>query len=376
VSPRVKVYARTALVLCAAAAVGGFALAASGLYSVAASKGHWPFVEWVLEFGLRQSVRTHTIGLETPPLDDPAMVAAGLGHYEIACASCHGAPGQPLNPITLQMLPSPPFLPERVAEWKPKQLFWITKHGLKYTGMPGWAAYERDDEVWSIVAALVRLPEMTAAQYRARVANDTRTAPEDETETMRRFVSTGPAGSDLVACARCHGIEGEGGGDGAFPRLANQNAAYLRQTMDEYASGARRSGIRGPIAAALDANERRRVADYYAARRPPPAPAPPADSGRVLARSGDASRGIPVCGACHGTAVEADSAISPRYPRLAGQHAWYLRQQLALWRDGRRGETPLAGIMTAAARNLTDADIAAVAAYYAGLAPLPPVAAP
>ena len=64
------------------------------------------------------------------------------------------------------MLPEPPYLGGVVESWKPEQLFWIVKHGLKYTGMPSWPALSRDDEVWSVVAFLQRLPGMKPETYR------------------------------------------------------------------------------------------------------------------------------------------------------------------------------------------------------------------
>ena len=40
----------------------------------------------------------------------------------------------------------------------PNELFWIVKHGIKYTGMPAWVALDRDDEVWAVVAFLNGTP--------------------------------------------------------------------------------------------------------------------------------------------------------------------------------------------------------------------------
>ena len=64
------------------------------------------------------------------------------------------------------MLPPPPELSKAAKEWKDEELFWIVKHGIKYTGMPSWVAAERDDEVWSVVAFLKRLK---ASMQRATV---------------------------------------------------------------------------------------------------------------------------------------------------------------------------------------------------------------
>ena len=66
------------------------------------------------------------------------------------------------------------------------------------------------------------------------------------------------------------------------------------------------------------------------------------------------------CAGCHGT-----NGISnnPMWPNLAGQKQGYLASALKMYRDGRRNNV----MMTAMAKNLSDADIANLAAYYANL---------
>ena len=64
------------------------------------------------------------------------------------------------------------------------------------------------------------------------------------------------------------------------------------------------------------------------------------------------------CQACHGTHGR---GADPAYPILAGQHASYLAQALADYRDGRRRNPVMAGM----AVNLSDQDIADLAAWYA-----------
>ena len=40
------------------------------------------------------------------------------------------------------------------------------KHGFKYTGMPGWVAIEREDEIWAVVAFVTRVQTLDAESYR------------------------------------------------------------------------------------------------------------------------------------------------------------------------------------------------------------------
>lgn len=79
--------------------------------------------------------------------------------------------------------------------------------------------------------------------------------------------------------------------------------------------------------------------------------------------AGDAAAGKAksmTCAGCHGT-----NGISnnPMWPNLAGQKQAYLASSLQMYRDGRRKNA----MMSAMAKNLSDADIANLAAYYANL---------
>jgi cytochrome c553 len=79
--------------------------------------------------------------------------------------------------------------------------------------------------------------------------------------------------------------------------------------------------------------------------------------------TGDAAAGKAksvTCAGCHGA-----NGISnnPMWPNLAGQKQAYLASALQMYRDGRRKNA----MMSAMAKNLTDADIANLAAYYANL---------
>src|SRR5688500_832298 len=166
----VSARARRLLIIIAAVAaslmVGGFLFAWSGVYNIAASQGHWAVVEWILQFGMKNSVKRRAWAIEEPPLDHPDLYVLGAAHFHRACVHCHGAPGVPGDLTAQQALPPPPHLVHDSKEWKDRALFWIVKHGIKYTGMPAWVVQERDDEVWAVVAFLKRLPQLNAESYR------------------------------------------------------------------------------------------------------------------------------------------------------------------------------------------------------------------
>jgi cytochrome c553 len=77
--------------------------------------------------------------------------------------------------------------------------------------------------------------------------------------------------------------------------------------------------------------------------------------------AGDATAGqqkSAPCQACHGT--DGNSAVG-MYPNIAGQNASYITVQLKALRDGQRKDP----VMSPMAANLSDQDIADLAAYFA-----------
>ncbi len=77
---------------------------------------------------------------------------------------------------------------------------------------------------------------------------------------------------------------------------------------------------------------------------------------------------IGVCGTCHG--VDGNS-INPMFPRLAGQHAWYIEQQLKEFRDHTRGDPYAVAYMYGMANDLSNATIVELAKYFSHQTPGP-----
>jgi len=92
--------------------------------------------------------------------------------------------------------------------------------------------------------------------------------------------------------------------------------------------------------------------------------------GAVIAAQGTVT-GAPPCAQCH--AFNGVSDASGAFPRVAGQSAYYLAEQLRDFASERRSNA----FMTPIAKALTADDIADVAAYYSGLdAPFLPLRKP
>ncbi len=146
-------------------AVVGVATAYSGIFDVAASTPHSAFERWLLGATMKRSVVAMAASVGDPPPFTDGMIKDGFAHYDDMCRVCHGAPGLDRSEIGKGLNPRPPDLSRAVKEWSPRQLFWIVKNGIKMTGMPSFGATHDDDEVWSIVAFIEKVPEMSAEQY-------------------------------------------------------------------------------------------------------------------------------------------------------------------------------------------------------------------
>lgn len=171
------------------------------------------------------------------------------------------------------------------------------------------------------------------------------------------------------ACSACHGDQGEGRPDAAYPRLAGLDSGYLLRQLNDFADKKRESETMHPIAKALGLDERRAVSWFYGKLTTPKMQEPkkPADKtvaiGAALALRGDWSKNLPGCGQCHGPGGQ---GVGDSFPRLAAQSAEYIVRELKAWREGKRGNDPL-NLMTGIASKLDEAQMAAVAAYYASL---------
>ena len=349
----------------AAVIVAGTAFYFLAPYNIAASLPHLPGVRYLLHGYMQNAVRIRARDLEPPAhmsLDDPALIRLGAGHFATGCAACHGAPGQELSVIPQGMRPAPPRLTGK--HFTGPEYYWITLHGLKYTGMPAWSGEGRVQEPWALAAFLLAYDGLDPARYRdlAYVPSDSR--PPGTATSLGGLTGGLTTRED---CARCHGTDGLGR-EGTAPKLAGQSSEYLEETLAAYAEGRRESGIMEPVAAALAPGQREELARHYAGKAPPAWAGTRLEMGDArrgarLAREGDEKDEIPSCLSCHGSASEPPR--KPETPRIAGQDMRWLIVWLHMWRDGPVPEGPEADRMHAAARPLSDDDITDLAAYFA-----------
>jgi cytochrome c553 len=163
-----------------------------------------------------------------------------------------------------------------------------------------------------------------------------------------------------VTCSGCHGSGGNSQGE-AVPILAGMAPWYFKKAIEDYATGKRVSAEMEPFAKQVKLLGVDELAAFFAAQRRTPGPARP---DRAAFKRGRAAAGA--CASCHGAEGQGDEA--KLIPRIAGQPAVYLRNQLLLFKADRRspGDEALTKIK-AALKSIPDAALADLAAYYASL---------
>ncbi len=139
----------------------------SGLYNVSTLSPDPSVIKWIFSTTSDSSAEHHSRGIAAPSLTEPSMVVAGFRVYHEMCETCHGAPGVEKTDISRGLYPHPPNLADSAKELTAGRLFWVIKNGIKSTGMPGFGRTNPDGKIWTIVAFLERMKNMTAADYAA-----------------------------------------------------------------------------------------------------------------------------------------------------------------------------------------------------------------
>jgi mono/diheme cytochrome c family protein len=152
----------TALVVIAIASLG---IVFSGAYNVAATEPHTAFVRWLFSTTMHRSVEVRGTDVRAPQNFTEDQFKKGFSEFNEMCVGCHGAPGKEANEIGKGINPGAPNLADSAKHWDSAHLFWIIKNGIKMTAMPAFAPTHSDDEIWTIIAFVRRLPELTPEQY-------------------------------------------------------------------------------------------------------------------------------------------------------------------------------------------------------------------
>ncbi|MBM3393346.1 MAG: hypothetical protein FJY37_01615 [Betaproteobacteria bacterium] len=149
-----------------------------------------------------------------------------------------------------------------------------------------------------------------------------------------------------VTCNACHGQASMQ----SVPNLGGQSPTYFVAAMRAYQDGKRGHATMGDVAKAYSDKELKNFVAYYT---------------QFIAESTVSGAEQPAsalaCEACHGP--DGRAPVIPESAVLAGQKAPYPKTTLREYRAGTRKHA----VMQGAVGGLSDADVDALSAYYAGL---------
>jgi mono/diheme cytochrome c family protein len=138
----------------------------SGWHNVSAMNEESGLMKWIFSTTKNNSVESRIKDISVPDLKNSSMIKEGFEHYKEMCESCHGAPGIEETELSKGLNPPAPYLVDEAKEVDPRKLFWITKYGIKMTGMPAWGKTHSDESIWAIVSFMRTMSDMTAEDYK------------------------------------------------------------------------------------------------------------------------------------------------------------------------------------------------------------------
>lgn len=208
---RAKIVALTLVALAMSCASIAWIVVSAGFYNVAGNVQHLPPVHSLFEYALQQSVRHQARGIVPPEVPDASIMVRGALCYQDKCLQCHGGPGVAPQDFAQSMQPSPGPLIDAPQRWHTREIYWITRNGLKMTGMPAWEHRLSEEDLWAVTAFVQKLPSLSPVKF-AQLMSPNQPGQRCERTpggpTQAGDVERGKRAFYAYACMGCHTIPG------------------------------------------------------------------------------------------------------------------------------------------------------------------------
>jgi len=336
------------------------------------------------------------IGLSSASAEEAKMDGAAL-YAAKGCQACHGLDG---NKAILPTYPNLVGLPVQYAVNQIKDIKSGARSNGQSAAMKGIVAGLSEEGMtkiakWlagSVGAAKAAAPEAKKSEPAPKAVANAEPAPASGSDGAALYAAKG--------CQACHGPDGLKVIMPVYPKVAGLPAEYSLNQMKDFKSGARSNGksaVMKGIVMTIDDKDLKTIAEWLAgnggtvkaaapdtkkaepapkaaapAPKPEPAPAAKAEPAPVpTAKVAAAPAAAPASGsdgaqlymtktclACHG--ADGRSPVLPNYPKIAGQNAGYLYNQLRDTKNGSRNNGQSA-VMKGILANVSDEEIRAIA---------------
>jgi thiosulfate dehydrogenase len=139
-----------------------YTLITLGYAPVATASAPLPLEKWLARTAIRARILNEA-PVKSPIELNEENLLAGARLYRSQCAVCHGLPNQQASLVAKGMFPRPPqlFHGHGVTDDPISETYWKVANGIRLTGMPGYQANLKEQELWQlsqVLASADKLP--------------------------------------------------------------------------------------------------------------------------------------------------------------------------------------------------------------------------
>ena len=131
---------------------GGFLVANRGWFPIGADNAPGALEQQLANMAMDAYVESHAPQQANPVQPTAKNLADGARLFEMHCSLCHGGASPRISAMRTKFSPPVPQIIDRIPDDADGNLWWITKHGIRMTGMPSWDGVVSDEEIWKVIA--------------------------------------------------------------------------------------------------------------------------------------------------------------------------------------------------------------------------------
>jgi mono/diheme cytochrome c family protein len=148
--------------------VGAWAILKLGVYPINADAEAFWLEKKVAKMAIHSHLNKQTKDLKNPFSATPEVLNEGMKSFKSNCAGCHGSPTHVDATFADSLFPKAPQFGHKGLNDSSAEIFWLTKHGIRMSGMPAFGSMLSDDEIWKLatfIGNIEKLPEGVRAEW-------------------------------------------------------------------------------------------------------------------------------------------------------------------------------------------------------------------
>lgn len=149
------------------ALLGAYAGIEAGLMPANADAKPSKIERWAARTSLAATLRREATTTPNPVALTDANLSAGIRLYAANCTVCHGNAGGAPSNVARGLYQKAPQLAKDGVEDDPEGVtYWKVTHGIRFTGMPSFAATLTDEQRWQLALFLKHMDRLPPAPER------------------------------------------------------------------------------------------------------------------------------------------------------------------------------------------------------------------